>query len=158
MTDFTIRAAIPADVPEILRLVTELADYEKLSHMVVGTEAMLHEALFGERPCVEALVAERGGRTVGFALYFTTYSTFLARPGLYLEDIFVVPERRGRGIGRSLMLHLARVANERGCGRMEWAVLDWNESAIRFYEALGSRRLGDWTTCRLAGDALARYA
>jgi len=155
-----IRPATAHDVPLILSFIQGLAEFEKLSHEVEATVEKLRGTLFPAdgRPAAECVLAFDQGEPAGFALYFTTYSTFLARPGLYLEDIFVVPERRGRGIGRSLMLHLARVANERGCGRMEWAVLDWNESAIRFYEALGSRRLGDWTTCRLAGDALARYA
>ena len=155
-----IRPATAHDVPLILSFIQGLAEFEKLSHEVEATVENLRGTLFPAdgRPAAECVLAFDQGEPAGFALYFTTYSTFLARPGLYLEDIFVVPERRGRGIGRSLMLHLARVANERGCGRMEWAVLDWNESAIRFYEALGARRLGDWTTCRLAGDALARYA
>ena len=158
MTDFTIRAAIPADVPEILRLVTELAEYEKLSHMVVGTEAMLHEALFGERPCVEALVAERGGRTVGFALYFTTFSTFLCRPGLYLEDLYVETGHRGAGMGKALLVRLAAIASERGCGRFEWRVLDWNEPSIRFYESLGATLLREWLLVRMTAPEIARLA
>jgi len=155
-----IRPAGPDDVPLILKLIRHLAEFEKLAHEVEATEARLGAALFPEdgRPAAECVLAFEGDDPAGFALYFATFSTFLARPGIYLEDLFVVPERRGRGIGRALILHLARLANERGCGRMEWAVLDWNEAAIRFYESLGARRLQDWTTCRLAGEALAKFA
>jgi GNAT superfamily N-acetyltransferase len=156
----TIRPAAPADIPLILSLIRGLAEYEKLAHEVEATESRLSSTLFpeGGRPAAECVLAFDEGEPAGFAVFFPTYSTFLARPGLYLEDIFVVPGRRGRGIGRALVLHLARLANERGCGRMEWAVLDWNEPAIGFYEGLGARRLDEWTTCRLAGEALRRYA
>lgn len=147
--DFGIRAATPADVPELLRLIGELADYEKLAHMAVGTPPMLHEALFGAHPAAEALVAERGGRAVGFALYFTTFSTFLCKPGLYLEDLFVEPAHRGAGIGKALLKRLARLAAERGCGRLEWRVLDWNEPSIRFYESLGASLLKEWILVRM---------
>jgi GNAT superfamily N-acetyltransferase len=156
----TIRPATAPDIPLILGFIRGLAEFEKLSHEVEATEAKLLATLFpqGGRPAAECLLAFEGEEAVGFALFFTTYSTFLAKPGLYLEDIFVLPAHRGRGVGRAMMLHLARLANERGCGRMEWAVLDWNTSAIKFYESLGARRLEDWTTCRLAGDALWRHA
>jgi GNAT superfamily N-acetyltransferase len=155
-----IRAAAPDDIPLVLDLIRGLAQYEKLSHEVEATEALLRSSLFpeGGRPAAECILAFDGGVPAGFAVFFWSFSTFLARPGLFLEDLFVVPEMRGRGVGRALILHLARLANERGCGRMEWAVLDWNEPAIRFYEGLGARRLDEWTTCRLAGEALRRYA
>lgn len=152
---FAIRPAMPADVAEILRLIRELADYEKLSGMAVGTESMLHQALFGARPAAEALVAERGGRVVGFALYFTTFSTFLCRPGLYLEDLFVEPAHRGFGIGKALLRALAALAVERGCGRLEWRVLDWNEPSIRFYESLGARLLKEWLLVRMTREEFA---
>jgi len=148
-TDFAIRAATPADVPELLRLIRELAEYEKLADMAVGTPQMLHEALFGARPAAEAMVAERGGRAVGFALYFTTFSTFLCKPGLYLEDLFVEPAHRGAGIGKALLRRLAALAAERGCGRLEWRVLDWNEPSIRFYESLGASLMKEWILVRM---------
>lgn len=156
----TIRPATASDVPQILKFIQGLAEFEKLSHEVEATEERLKATLFPSagHPAAECVLAFEDGEPVGFALYFTTYSTFLAKPGLYLEDLFILPEQRGRGFGKALMLHLARLANERGCGRMEWSVLDWNETAIRFYESLGARRLQDWTICRLTGDALARYA
>jgi len=147
--DFTIRAATPADVPELLRLIGELADYEKLSDMAVGTEPMLRAALFGAHPAAEAMVAEREGRAVGFALYFTTFSTFLCKPGLYLEDLFVEPAHRGAGIGKALLRRLAGLAAERGCGRLEWRVLDWNEPSIRFYESLGASLMKEWILVRM---------
>jgi len=156
----TIRTAVSSDVPLILGFIRGLADFEKLSHEVEATEERLRATLFpGDgRPAAECVLAFAGEEPVGFALYFTTYSTFLAKPGLYLEDIFVLPAHRGSGFGKALMLHLARLANMRGCGRMEWAVLDWNQDAISFYESLGARRLSDWTTCRLAGEALGKLA
>ena len=155
-----LRPASPDDVPLILGFIRGLADYEKLSHEVEADEERLRSTLFpeGGRPAAECLLAFLGEEAVGFALYFTTYSTFLAKPGLYLEDIFVVPARRGKGVGRAMMLRLAKLAHDRGYGRMEWAVLDWNEPAIRFYESLGARRLTEWTTCRLTGEALRRFA
>jgi GNAT superfamily N-acetyltransferase len=155
-----IRPALAADVPVILGLIRGLADYEKLSHEVEATESRLLETLFpaAGTPSAECVLACEDGAARGFALFFSSYSTFLAKPGLHLEDLFVLPEHRGRGIGRSLMLHLAGIANRRGCGRMEWSVLDWNQPAIDFYEQLGATRLGEWTTCRLAGDALRAYA
>jgi GNAT superfamily N-acetyltransferase len=151
-----LRRALRADVPEVLRLIRALAAYEKLSHEVVATEAALAETLFGARPAAEVLLAEEGGRAVGFALFFQNYSTFLAKSGIYLEDLFVEPACRGRGIGKALLKAVARLAVERGCGRFEWAVLDWNDPAIGFYEGLGARRMTDWTVMRLTGDALSR--
>ncbi|HSN21788.1 MAG TPA: GNAT family N-acetyltransferase [Usitatibacter sp.] len=156
--DFAIRAALPADVRELLRLFRELAVYEKLEHMAAGTEPMLHEALFGARPAAEAMVAERGGRAVGFALYFTTFSTFLCKPGLYLEDLFVEPAHRGLGIGKALLRELAALAARRGCGRLEWRVLDWNEPSIRFYESLGASLLKEWILVRMTRDELEALA
>jgi GNAT superfamily N-acetyltransferase len=154
----TIRSATAADVPLILGFIRDLAAYEKLSHEVVATEETLHRTLFGEKPAAHVVIAETAGTPAGFALYFFNYSTFLAKPGLYLEDLFVKPGFRGQGTGRALLLHLAKIANARGCGRMEWSVLDWNEPAIRFYESLGARRMTEWQICRLTGPGLARYA
>jgi GNAT superfamily N-acetyltransferase len=142
------------DVPLILRLVRALADYEKLTHQVVATEEALRGTLFGSAPAAHVVIARMGDMPAGFALWFYNYSTFLARPGLYLEDLFVLPEWRGHGIGRALLTHLARVAVGRGCGRMEWAVLDWNEPAIGFYKRLGATVLEDWRICRLTGETL----
>lgn len=160
MTDLAIdiRPAKSADVPIVLRLIKALAEYERLTHEVVATETSVRETLFGSRPRAEAVIACAGDEPVGFAVWFHNYSTFLSRPGLYLEDVFVLPEWRGRGVGRALLRHLARIAVSRGCGRMEWAVLDWNEPAIRFYRGLGARSMDDWTVYRLTGDALARLA
>lgn len=155
---FLIRAAAPADVDELMRLIGALADYEKLTHMVTGTPQMLHEALFGEHPVCEALLVERGGRAVGFALYFMSFSTFLCKPGLYLEDLFVEPEHRGAGLGKALLAHLARIALARGCGRFEWHVLDWNEPSIRFYESLGATLMRDWVLVRMTQESLPRLA
>ncbi len=156
-----IRPARPADVPAILDLIRALAAYEKLSHEVVATEDRLRQSLFpadGRAAEAHCALVEVDGRPAGFALYFFNYSTFLARPGLYLEDLFVRPEHRGRGLGKALLLHLAKLANQRGCGRMEWTVLDWNTPAIAFYESLGAKRMREWQLCRLTGDALAQYA
>jgi GNAT superfamily N-acetyltransferase len=154
-----IRRATPADVPLILRFIRELADYEKLSHEVAATEDTLRATLFpaSGAPAAECVLASVDGEAAGFALYFFNYSTFLARPGLYLEDLFVSPARRGSGVGKALLLHLAKLANERGCGRMEWSVLDWNQPAIDFYRSLGAVPMSEWTVFRLTGDALARY-
>lgn len=154
-----IRPAAEADVPLILRFIRELAEYERLLHEVVATEARLRETLFGARPAAEVVIAEDAdGEPLGFALFFHNYSTFLAQPGLYLEDLYVRPEARGRGAGRALLAHLARLARERGCGRLEWWVLDWNESAIRFYRSLGAQPMDDWTVFRLTGPELDRLA
>ena len=142
----------------ILRLIHALAVYEKLEHMAAGTEPALREALFGARPCAEALVAEHHGRAVGFAIYFTTFSTFLCKPGLYLEDLFVEPEHRGAGLGKALLRRLAAIAVERGCGRFEWRVLDWNEPSIRFYESLGAVLMPEWELVRMTEGPLARLA
>lgn len=154
----TIRAAGPDDVPTILACIRGLAEYERLAHEVTATEAELHESLFGARPQAEVLLALDGGRALGFALFFHNYSTFLARHGLYLEDLFVFPEHRAQGVGRALLVRLAALAVERGCGRVEWSVLDWNAGAIRFYESLGARPMSEWTVYRVTGDALRRLA
>ncbi len=153
-----IRAATPADAGELLRLIQALAGYEKLADMAVGTEEMLRESLFGPRPAAEALIAEVGGRAVGFALYFATFSTFLCKPGLYLEDLFVEPEHRGSGIGKALLKRLATLVVERGGGRFEWRVLDWNEPSIRFYESLGAALMREWLLVRLSGQSLEHFA
>jgi GNAT superfamily N-acetyltransferase len=153
-----IRSATKKDVPVVAELIRGLARYEKLEHEVVMTEDLLAAGLFGERPYAEVLLAVDEDRPVGFALFFHNFSTFLGRPGLYLEDLFVVPEERGSGIGRTLLEHLARLAVDRGCGRLEWAVLDWNRDAIAFYERLGARPNSDWTVYRLTGEALTTLA
>ena len=158
MTDFTIRPARPDDCVELLRLIRELAIYEKLEHQAVGTEPQLREQLFGARPAAEALIVERGGRAVAFALLFTTFSTFLCKPGIYLEDLFVEPGHRGAGIGKALLKRLAAMVVERGGGRFEWRVLDWNEPSIRFYEALGATIMREWLLARVTGPALERLA
>jgi GNAT superfamily N-acetyltransferase len=151
----TIRPAERADVPVIAELIRGLARFEKLEHEVTMTEDRLSASLFGERRYAETLIAEQDdAEPVGFALFFHNFSTFLAQPGIYLEDLFVLPEHRGGGIGRALLKELARLAVERGCGRLEWAVLDWNRDAIGFYERLGARPNSDWTVYRLAGEAL----
>ena len=149
-----IRAATAADVPAILGLIRELAEYERLLDMVVATEASLHRSLFGPRLFAEALIAEVDGEAVGFAVFFHNFSTFLGKPGVYLEDLFVRPAFRGRGLGKALLTRVARIAVDRDCGRMEWSVLNWNEPAIRFYESLGAQPLSDWTMYRLTGDTL----
>lgn len=149
-----IRAAQPADVPVIADLIRQLAKFEKLENEVVLTEELLVNGLFGPHPYAETVIAEEDGQPIGFALFFHTFSTFLARPGIYLEDLFVLAEHRGRGVGRALLAHLAHLAVERGCGRLEWAVLNWNQEAIRFYERLGARPNSEWTVYRLAGEAL----
>jgi GNAT superfamily N-acetyltransferase len=158
MAPARIRPATAADVPLILRLIRELAEYEKLAHEVTATEADLHESLFGPRPIIEVLIAEADGDVAGYALFFHNYSTFLCKRGLYLEDLFVRPPFRGRGIGKVLLTHLAKLAVARGCLRFEWAVLDWNEPAIEFYRGLGARPLEDWTVFRVTGAALQQLA
>jgi GNAT superfamily N-acetyltransferase len=154
----TIRFGQPDDVSTIFSLIRGLAEYERLSHEMVGTEDLLREHLFGERPYVEVLLAEVGDRPVGFALFFHNYSTFLTRPGIYLEDLFVLPQERGRGYGKALLTALGRLAVERGCGRLEWSVLDWNEPSIQFYRSLGAVGLDEWTVNRVTGEALERLA
>jgi GNAT superfamily N-acetyltransferase len=149
-----IDAATPADVPTILQLIRELAEFERLLHEVVATEADVHDALFGARPVAEAVVARAAGEVAGFALFFHNYSTFRGRPGIYLEDLYVRPQYRGRGYGGALLKHLAGLAVQRRCARMEWAVLDWNERAIAFYESLGAKPVDGWTVYRLTGEAL----
>jgi GNAT superfamily N-acetyltransferase len=153
-----IDPATPEDVPLLLRLIRLLAEYERMSDQVVATEADVHRTLFGDKPTAEAVIARDNGEAVGFALWFYNYSTFLGRPGLYLEDLFVLPERRAQGVGRALLAHLARVAVAKNCGRMEWSVLDWNEPALRFYRSLGATPMDEWTVYRLTGDSLARLA
>lgn len=153
--DYLLRAATLDDVPDILRCIRGLAEYERLAHDCVASEALLHETLFGKSPAAEVVLATHGEETAGFALWFRSYSTFLARPGIYLEDLFVFPSHRGHGLGRRLLAHLARTAIARSYGRVEWAVLDWNVDAIRFYESLGAAPVGDWTRYRLTGDAMA---
>jgi GNAT superfamily N-acetyltransferase len=154
----SIRAATAADVPQILAFIRALADYERLSEQAVATAADLQETLFGPRPGAEVIFACHDGVPVGFALFFPNYSTFLGKPGIYLEDLFVLPAARGLGAGKCLLAHLARLTLERGGGRLDWAVLDWNEPSIGFYRSLGAAALDDWTTFRLTGDALARLA
>jgi GNAT superfamily N-acetyltransferase len=154
-----IRPAVEADVPLVASLIRELAAYERLLHEVTLTEERLRAALFAERPYAEVAIAEDAdGEPAGFSLFFHNFSTFLAQPGIYLEDLFVRPAHRGGGAGRALLEHLARLAVERGCGRLEWAVLDWNEPAIGFYRRLGARPNDDWTIFRLTGEALERLA
>jgi GNAT superfamily N-acetyltransferase len=153
-----IRPAERSDVPLVAGLIRQLAIFEKLEHEVVLTEGLLTAGLFGARPYAEAVIAEEDGEPIGFALFFHTFSTFLARPGLYLEDLFVLPDHRGRGVGRALLAHLAQLALERGCGRLEWAVLDWNAPAIGFYDRLGASSVDDWRLRRLDGEALERAA
>jgi GNAT superfamily N-acetyltransferase len=156
---FSIRSATTADVSLILDFIRGLAAYEKLLHEVEATDEKLRATLFPEngRPAAECVLAFLDTEPVGFALYFTTYSTFLAKPGLWLEDLFVKPEARGHGFGKALVLHLAKLANARGCGRLEWSVLDWNKPAIDFYDSLGAKRMLQWQICRLTGAALEQY-
>ncbi len=156
-SDVALRAAEPRDVEAIVRLIHGLAEFEHLAHLCRATPETLAPHLFGPRPVVESVVAESDGRVVAFALFFTNFSTFLALPGLYLEDLYVEPEQRGRGIGQALLEHLARLAATRGYGRFEWSVLDWNADAIRFYERMGATVMPDWRICRIAGDALRRF-
>jgi GNAT superfamily N-acetyltransferase len=155
--EFAIRPAEPADVADIVGLIHGLAEFEKLTHLVQVTPESLRPHLFGDKPVAEAIVAERAGRVVAFALFFTNFSTFLAKPGLYLEDLFVEPGQRGQGIGQALLEHLARLAASRGYGRFEWSVLDWNQGAIRFYERMGATVMPDWRICRIAGPALEAF-
>jgi GNAT superfamily N-acetyltransferase len=157
-SEVRIRFATVEDAPLIVTLIRGLADYERLAHEAVVTDTDVRETLFGERPAAEVLIAEVGADAAGFALFFHNYSTFLGRRGLYLEDLFVFPSHRGRGIGRALMARLAQLAVERDCGRFEWWVLDWNEPAIEFYRSLGARAMDEWTVYRLTGEPLGRLA
>jgi GNAT superfamily N-acetyltransferase len=156
--DFRIEPATEPDLPLVRQFINELAEYEHLGHEVTATEAGLHATLFGPERIAYAVIAYAGDEPVGFAVYFFTFSTFLAKPGLYLEDLYVRPEWRSRGLGRKLLAHLARIAVERGCGRMEWSVLNWNEMALRVYRAVGARPMKEWTVQRLTGPALEALA
>jgi GNAT superfamily N-acetyltransferase len=153
-----LRTAAEPDVPLIVRFIRELAQYERLAHECVATEETVRETLFGDRRYAEVIVAEEEGEAAGFALFFHNYSTFLARPGIYLEDLYVKTEMRGRGIGKALLVRLAQIAEERHCGRLEWAVLNWNEDAIRFYRSLGATPQDEWTVYRVTGEALRELA
>ncbi len=156
--NFAIRPATAADVPIILELIRALATYERAPNDVTATEDGLSKVLFGEKPAAEVLLAFENETAVGFAVFFHNFSTWLGRPGLYLEDLFVRPEDRGKGYGRALLIHLAKIARDRGCGRMEWAVLDWNEPAIQFYHKLGAKPMDEWTVFRLTRDGIAKLA
>jgi GNAT superfamily N-acetyltransferase len=156
--NFAIRPATAADVPIILELIRALATYERAPNEVTATEDDLSKVLFGEKPAAEVLLAFENETAVGFAVFFHNFSTWLGRPGLYLEDLFVRPEDRGKGYGRALLIHLAKIARDRGCGRMEWAVLDWNEPAIQFYRKLGAKSMDEWTVFRLKRDGIAELA
>jgi GNAT superfamily N-acetyltransferase len=158
MAALRIVPAAEQDVALILSFIRKLAEYEKLSHMVVATEDLLRETLFGERRVAEVVIAYLSDDPVGFALYFHNFSTFLGRPGIYLEDLFVDPPHRGKGVGKALLIHLAKVAMERNCGRLEWAVLDWNTPSIEFYKGLGAVALDDWTLFRVTGAVLTKLA
>jgi GNAT superfamily N-acetyltransferase len=158
MSDVRIVPATESDVPIILEMIRELAAYEKLLHICVATEDQLRGTLFGARPAAEVLLAQLAGETVGFALFFPNYSTFLAQPGIFLEDLYVKPHTRGKGAGIALLKELARIAVARGCGRVEWLVLDWNAPSIEFYKKLGATAMDEWTTFRLTGEALVRLA
>ena len=149
-----LRPARPDDLPAIVGLIRELAVFEKLEHLMQATPEAMEPHLFGPRPAAEAVVADAQGTVVAFALFFTNYSTFLAKPGLYLEDLYVQPHWRGRGVGKALLKHLGALAVQRGCGRFEWSVLDWNADAIAFYERMGATLMPDWRICRVAGAAL----
>jgi GNAT superfamily N-acetyltransferase len=154
MPEVRIVNAVKKDVPLILDFIKQLAEYEKLSHQVVATVEILEKSLFGTNANAEVLFAEVADKKVGFAIFYTNFSTFLGRPGIYLEDLFVLPEARGKGIGKKLLAHLAKLTQEREFGRLDWAVLDWNKPSIEFYESIGARPLSDWITYRLEGDAL----
>lgn len=158
MPRVTLRPAVPDDIPLIIELITELADYERLVHEVKADAQRMHDHLFGPRPYAEVLIGEVDGQPQGFALFFHNYSTWLSQPGIYLEDLFVRPAARGAGLGKALLTELARLAVERGCGRLEWSVLDWNEPALGFYRSLGACPQDEWTVYRLTGDALRELA
>ena len=155
---FTIRPATIVDVPIILQLIRDLATYERAPSEVAATEEQLVDVLFGERPVAEVLLAFEDEMPIGFAVFFHNFSTWLGRPGLYLEDLFVKPEARGKGYGRALLIHLAKIARDRGCGRMEWAVVNWNGPAIQFYRKLGAKPMDEWTVFRLTTDGIAKLA
>ncbi|OKH29108.1 GNAT family N-acetyltransferase [Chroogloeocystis siderophila] len=157
-SEITLRPATPDDVSVLFFLIQALAEYEKLSHAVTGSAEALRQHLFNPQPYVEAIIAETQGKAVGFALFFHNYSTFLTQPGIYLEDLFVLPEYRRQGIGKALIKYLAQLAIERDCGRLEWSVLDWNEPAISFYRRMGAAILPDWRICRVTGEAIASIA
>jgi GNAT superfamily N-acetyltransferase len=157
-SNFKIRPACAADVPIILQLIRDLATYERAPNEVTATEKQLADVLFGEKPAAEVLLAFERDTPVGFAVFFHNFSTWVGRPGLYLEDLFVKPEKRGKGYGHALLVDLAKIAYERGCGRMEWAVLDWNDPAIKFYRALGAKPMDEWTVFRLTRDGIAELA
>ena len=157
-TEFKIRATTEDDVPLILALIKELAEYEELSHEVEATEADIRQSLFGDRPVAEALIGELEGNPISFALFFYNFSTFLGKPGIYLEDLYVKPDFRSNGFGRKILAHIARLAKERNCGRFEWSVLDWNEPAIRTYDRLAARPMKEWILYRLTGEALNKLA
>ncbi len=154
--EFKIRQAVEDDIPELFALIIALAEYEKLLNRVTGSVEQLQEHLFGSRIYAEAIVTEIDDKIVGFALFFPNYSTFLTKPGIYLEDLFVLPEYRRQGIGKAMLSYLGKLAQERDAGRLEWSVLDWNESAIAFYQSMGAEVLPDWRTCRVTGEALQR--
>jgi GNAT superfamily N-acetyltransferase len=156
--NFEIRDAVAADIPIVLQLIRDLATYERAPNDVVATEENLHEVLFGAEPAAKVVIAFENTEPVGFAVYFFNFSTWLGRPGLYLEDLFVKPDMRGRGYGRALLVHLAKIACDRNCGRMEWAVLNWNEPAIEFYKTIGAVPLEEWRVFRLTSDAISRLA
>ncbi len=159
MTDtLVLREAKRTDVPLILDFIRQLAEYERLSDKVVATEELLHHFLFGNKAYAEVILAQLGDEPVGFALFFHNFSTFLSKPGIYLEDLFVTPQARGKGIGKALMKRVAQMALERGCARFEWAVLDWNDPAIEFYRSVGAMSMDEWTVQRVTGDALVRLA
>ncbi len=158
MPDLLLRQATEADAPVILKFIKDLATYERLEHTVVATEESVRKTLFGPKQYAEVILADWKGQPAGFALFFHNYSTFLSKPGIYLEDLFVEPALRGNGIGKALLKKLAELAVERGCGRLEWAVLDWNEPSIKFYKSLGALPMSDWIINRLTGDALGSLA
>lgn len=154
MPEIGLRTATERDVPLILSFVRELAEYERLSHEVVATEELLRASLFGERPAAEVVIGNYGDKPAGFALFFHNFSTFLGRPGIYLEDLYVTPGLRDRGVGRAMLAYLAKLAKERDCGRLEWSVLDWNEPAIKLYKSIGATPMDDWTVFRVTGETL----
>jgi GNAT superfamily N-acetyltransferase len=158
MADFVIRPATPDDVAVVFDLIGQLAEYERLSHMVVGNETMLRDALFGEHPAGEVVLGIEDDRPVGFALYYTTFSTFLCRAGIHLEDLFLIPEKRGHGYGKALLKHVADIAAQRGCGRLEWTVLDWNEPSIAFYDSIGGVSMKEWILYRMTHDRFSVFA